>query len=91
MEYIPSFVKRKHGDEQIIYDLPDCEKLFKRNLWNNCLSRAGNAFVSKISWIYWWSGRYLRKAMGKKDKATLDKMKPIICLVPLKEITRLMY
>ena len=27
MEYIPSFVKRKHGDEQIIYDLPDCESI----------------------------------------------------------------
>ena len=25
MEYIPSYCKRKHGDELIVYDLPDCE------------------------------------------------------------------
>ena len=26
MEYIPSYCKRKHGDEPIVYDLPDCEE-----------------------------------------------------------------
>ena len=29
MEYIPSFIKRKHGDEKIIYDLPEMEEILK--------------------------------------------------------------
>ena len=29
MEYIPSFVKRKHGVEEITYDLDDCEEYLK--------------------------------------------------------------
>ena len=29
MEYIPSFIKRKHGDEKIVYDLPEMEEFLK--------------------------------------------------------------
>ena len=29
MEYIPSYCKRKHGEEEIIYDLDDCEEYLK--------------------------------------------------------------
>ena len=29
MDYIPSYVKRKHGDEKIEYDLDDCEEYLK--------------------------------------------------------------
>ena len=29
MEYIPSFIRRKHGDEKIIYDLPEMEEYLK--------------------------------------------------------------
>ena len=46
MEYIPSFIRRKHGDEKIVYDLPEMEEYLK-DLWNNRISRAGNAIVSK--------------------------------------------
>ena len=29
MEYIPSFIRRKHGDEEIEYDLPEMEEYLK--------------------------------------------------------------
>ena len=29
MEYIPSFIRRKHGDEKIVYDLPEMEEFLK--------------------------------------------------------------
>jgi DNA polymerase-3 subunit alpha len=29
MEYIPSFIKRKHGEEKIVYDLPEMEEFLK--------------------------------------------------------------
>ena len=29
MEYIPSFIKRKHGAEAITYDIDDCEEYLK--------------------------------------------------------------
>ena len=52
MEYIPSFIARKHGEEEIKYDLPEMEEYLKRNLRNYSLSRASNAFISKISRFY---------------------------------------
>ncbi len=48
MEYIPSFIRRKHGDEEIEYDLPEMEEYPERDLWNYGLSRASNAVISKI-------------------------------------------
>ena len=29
LEYIPSFIKRKHGVEPIVYDLDDCSEYLK--------------------------------------------------------------
>jgi DNA polymerase-3 subunit alpha len=29
LEYIPTFIKRKHGLERIVYDLPEMEELLK--------------------------------------------------------------
>jgi DNA polymerase-3 subunit alpha len=29
LEYIPTFIKRKHGLEPIVYDLPEMEELLK--------------------------------------------------------------
>jgi DNA polymerase-3 subunit alpha len=40
LEYIPSFVDRKNGKEEISYDLPEMEEYLRRNLWDYSLSRA---------------------------------------------------
>ena len=52
MEYIPSFIKRKNGEEEIKYDLDACEEYLERNLRNYSLPGAGNAFVAKIGRIF---------------------------------------
>ena len=49
LEYIPSFVNRKNGMEDISYDIPIMEEFLKENIWNNCLSRTSNEAVSEIS------------------------------------------
>ena len=38
--------------------------------------RAGNVTYHKVGWLYKGEADVLRKAMGKKQKAVLDKMKP---------------
>ena len=77
MEYIPSFVKRKHGDEQIIYDLPDCEEYLKETYGITVYQEQVMLLSQKLAGFSGGEADTLRKAMGKKDKATLDKMKPI--------------
>jgi DNA polymerase-3 subunit alpha len=52
MEYIPSFINRKHGKEDIVYDLPEMEEYLKGNLWYYGLSRASDVTVPKISGFY---------------------------------------
>ena len=32
LEYIPSFIKRKHGDEEIIYDVDACENTWEKRM-----------------------------------------------------------
>ena len=52
MEYIPSFIARKHGSEEIAYDLPGYGKIPEGNLWYYGLSRASDAPFPK-------TGRFL--------------------------------
>ena len=47
MEYIPTFINRKHGREPIKYDLPAMEEYLARNLWYYGLSGAGNVTFPK--------------------------------------------
>jgi hypothetical protein len=52
LEYIPSFVARKKGEEEIKYDLPEMEGLPQRDLWDHGLSGASHVIVSKIGRIF---------------------------------------
>ena len=52
MEYIPSFIKRKHGDEKIIYDLARNGRNLKRYIWYNCLSGTSYVIISKNWRLY---------------------------------------
>ena len=47
LEYIPSFVDRKNGNEKISYDLACYGGISQRDIWNYCLSRTGNAIIPK--------------------------------------------
>lgn len=76
MEYIPSYCKRKHGEEQIVYDLADCEDYLKETYGITVYQEQVMLLSQKLADFTKGEADTLRKAMGKKDRKVLDKMKP---------------
>ena len=76
MEYIPSFVRRKHGDEDIEYDLPAMEEYLKETYGITVYQEQVMLLSQKLANFTKGEADVLRKAMGKKQIAVLDKMKP---------------
>ncbi len=76
MEYIPSFIKRKHGDEAVIYDLEDMEGYLKETYGITVYQEQVMLLSQKLADFTKGEADVLRKAMGKKQIAVLDKMKP---------------
>ncbi len=76
MEYIPSFVRRKHGEEEIEYDLPAMEEYLKETYGITVYQEQVMLLSQKLANFTKGEADVLRKAMGKKQKAVLDKMKP---------------
>ena len=74
--YIPSFVKRKNGEEEIKYDLPACEELLKETYGITVYQEQVMLLSQKLADFTKGEADVLRKAMGKKQKDVLDKMKP---------------
>lgn len=75
LEYIPSFIKRKHGQEKIVYDLPEMEELLKETYGITVYQEQVMLLSQKLAGFSKGDADVLRKAMGKKDRATLAKMK----------------
>ncbi|WP_339630143.1 DNA polymerase III subunit alpha, partial [Bizionia echini] len=76
MEYIPSFTKRKHGKEDIEYDLPAMEEYLKETYGITVYQEQVMLLSQKLANFTKGEADVLRKAMGKKQIAVLDKMKP---------------
>lgn len=76
MEYIPSFTRRKHGDEAIEYDLPAMEEYLKETYGITVYQEQVMLLSQKLAGFTKGEADMLRKAMGKKQIAVLDKMKP---------------
>ncbi len=76
MEYIPSFIRRKHGDEPITYDLPAMEEFLTETYGITVYQEQVMLLSQKLADFTKGEADVLRKAMGKKQKAVLDKMKP---------------
>ena len=76
MEYIPSFIARKHGDEEIEYDLPEMEEYLKETYGITVYQEQVMLLSQKLADFTKGEADVLRKAMGKKQIAVLDKMKP---------------
>tara|TARA_B110000037_G_C17070644_1_gene485716 strand:- start:114 stop:1646 length:1533 start_codon:yes stop_codon:yes gene_type:complete len=69
-------VKRKHGDEDIEYDLDDCEEFLKETYGITVYQEQVMLLSQKLADFTKGEADTLRKAMGKKDRKVLDKMKP---------------
>ena len=76
MEYIPSFIKRKHGEEVVAYDLPEMEEYLKETYGVTVYQEQVMLLSQKIAGFTKGEADVLRKAMGKKQISVLDKMKP---------------
>jgi len=75
MEYIPLFINRKHGREPIKYDLPDMEEFLAETYGITVYQEQVMLLSQKLAGFSKGDADVLRKAMGKKQKAVLDKMK----------------
>jgi DNA polymerase-3 subunit alpha len=75
LSYIPNFIKRKHGKEAISYDLPEMEEYLQETYGITVYQEQVMLLAQKIGGFSKGDADVLRKAMGKKDRHTLDKMK----------------
>ncbi|TKD66518.1 DNA polymerase III subunit alpha [Flavobacterium sp. ASW18X] len=76
MEYIPSFIARKHGDEEITYDLPEMEEYLQDTYGITVYQEQVMRLSQKLASFSKGDADVLRKAMGKKIFALLEKLKP---------------
>ena len=76
LEYIPSFVARKKGEEEIKYDLPQMEEYLKETYGITVYQEQVMLLSQKLAGFSKGEADLLRKAMGKKIFALLQKLKP---------------
>src|SRR6266496_3682891 len=75
MAYIPNYIDRKHGRESITYDLPEMEEILKDTYGITVYQEQVMLLSQKLAGFSKGQADVLRKAMGKKDRKILDKMK----------------
>ena len=76
MDYIPSFINRKNGREQIHYDIPVMEKYLKDTYGITVYQEQVMLLSRLLANFTRGESDALRKAMGKKKKDIVDAMKP---------------
>ncbi|MTB49793.1 DNA polymerase III subunit alpha [Lewinella sp. W8] len=76
LEYIPEFIERKHGRRPITYTLNAEEEYLKETFGIYVYQEQIMLLSQKIANFTKGQADTLRKAMGKKKKAVLDKMYP---------------
>lgn len=76
LEYIPSFVRRKNGEEEISYDLPEMEQYLKQTYGITVYQEQVMLLSQSLAGFTKGEADVLRKAMGKKIFALLQKLKP---------------
>jgi DNA polymerase-3 subunit alpha len=75
MEYIPSFIKRKHGQQKIEYDLPEMEEYLKDTYGITVYQEQVMLLSRKLAGFTRGEADSLRKAMGKKIKKMMDELR----------------
>ena len=76
MEYIPNFIARKHGEEPITYDIADMEEYLAETYGITVYQEQVMLLSQKLAGFSKGDADVLRKAMGKKIFALLEKLKP---------------
>jgi len=73
--YIPNYIARKHGKEPVVYDLPEMQEQLEPTYGITVYQEQVMLLSQQLAGFSKGDADVLRKAMGKKDKYTLDKMK----------------
>jgi DNA polymerase-3 subunit alpha len=76
MEYIPTFIARKHGREPIRYDLEEMEEFLAETYGITVYQEQVMLLSQKLANFSKGDADVLRKAMGKKIFSLLEKLKP---------------
>lgn len=74
IEYIPNFIKRKHGLEPITFDLADMEEYLGETYGITVYQEQVMLLSQKLAGFSKGDADVLRKAMGKKQIEVLNKM-----------------
>jgi len=75
IQYIPDFIKRKHGLQEIVYDIPEMKEYLEDTYGITVYQEQVMLLSQSLASFTKGDADILRKAMGKKDRKTLDKMK----------------
>ncbi len=75
MEYIPKFIRRKHGTEKIDYQLPQMEKYLDDTYGITVYQEQVMQLSQELAGFTKGEADSLRKAMGKKKRSIMDEMK----------------
>jgi DNA polymerase-3 subunit alpha len=73
--YIPNYIERKHGREEIVYDLPEMAEYLEETYGITVYQEQVMLLSQKLAGFSKGDADVLRKAMGKKQIAILQKMK----------------
>ena len=76
MEYIPNFIARKHGQEPVTYEIADMEEYLNDTYGITVYQEQVMLLSQKLAGFTGGEADTLRKALGKKKRDGLDKMKP---------------
>jgi DNA polymerase III subunit alpha len=75
MEYIPKFIRRKHGTEKIDYPIPVMEKYLADTYGITVYQEQVMLLSQELAGFTKGEADSLRKAMGKKKRSIMDEMK----------------
>jgi DNA polymerase-3 subunit alpha len=75
IEYIPKFISRKHGREEVSYDLLDMKEHLEETYGITVYQEQVMLLSQKLAGFSKGDADVLRKAMGKKQIEVLNKMK----------------
>ena len=76
MDYIPQFIRRKHGQEPVTYDIPVMEKYLKDTYGVTVYQEQVMLLSRLLANFTRGESDQLRKAMGKKIEALLNELEP---------------
>ncbi len=75
MAYIPDYIERKHGRQEITYDVPDMSEYLQETYGITVYQEQVMLLSQKLAGFSKGDADVLRKAMGKKQIDVLNKMK----------------